>query len=161
MSNAGVVVRPVAAELVATLIAGEVGGDVGAAFYELESRVRDRRVRAGRPPGELNAAEPEDVEVFVPVTRAAPGLNVRRLPQIRAATILHRGSYETIEETRRTLEDWVAAAGLETGAPERIVYLQFGAEADLRLPEHYLVERADDLLTELQLPVSKAGQGVS
>ena len=153
LSAESVVVRPILPQLVATLRASATGGDVGAAFYELESQVRDRHVRAGRPPGELTAAQPDDVEVYVPVTRVAPGLYVRRLPQIRAATILHRGSYETIDETRAVLESWVKAADLETGTPERIVYLQFGAESDLRLPDHYLVERDADLLTELQVPI--------
>jgi len=32
-------------------------------------------------------------------------------------------------------------------------YLQFGAEADLRLPSAYLVERSADLVTELQVPI--------
>jgi hypothetical protein len=38
--------------------------------------------------------------------------------------------------------------------PARILYLQFGAEAELRLPRGYVVERDADFLSELQLPVA-------
>jgi hypothetical protein len=33
------------------------------------------------------------------------------------------------------------------------LYLQFGADADLKLPRGWVVERAADLVTELQLPI--------
>ena len=46
------------------------------------------------------------------------------------------------------------AAGLAPTGPLRILYLQFGAEPELRLPRGYLVERDADFVTELQLPVS-------
>jgi len=156
--GADVVVRDIPAELVATMDVSEAGGDVGRAFYELELRIRDAGVRAPRPPGGLvhERSMPSDkpaIEVFVPVRRSAAGLEVRRLPPIRAATILHRGTYETVEATRRALDDWLAAAGLVPGVPVRTLYLQFGAEEDLRLPEQFLVARAADLLTELQMPI--------
>jgi effector-binding domain-containing protein len=151
-ARADVVVRMLAPELVATLDIDEVGGDEGGAFYELERRIRDAGVRAHRPPGTLIAHDV--VEVYVPVRRSAPGLSVLRLPAVRAATILHHGSYETTAETRATLDSWIAAAGLTALEPERIVYLQFGAEDDLRVPASYVVERDADLLTELQVPVA-------
>lgn len=153
-----VVLRDVPAELVATLDVATVGGDVGRAFYELELRARDAGVRAARPPGALayersvSPAHPA-VEVFVPVRRAGAGLDVRRLPAIRAATILHRGAYGTVGATRRALRAWLGAAGLEAGDPVRTLYLQFGAEEDLRLPAQFLVNQAVDLLTEIQVPV--------
>jgi len=150
-----VVVRNVPSELVATLDVAGTGGDVGRAFYELEAVIRDAGVRAPRPPGALvgeRDAEPK-IEIFVPVRRAAPGLEARRLPAIQAATALHHGSYETIGRTRRALEAWIAATGLSPSSPSRIVYLQFGAESELRVPAPFLVERAADLLTELQVPI--------
>jgi DNA-binding transcriptional MerR regulator len=149
------VVREVPAELVATMDVAETGGDVGRAFYELEARIRDAGVRAPRPPGGLVAAagdEPE-VEIFVPVRRAAAGLATRRLPAIRAATALHRGSYATVDRTRRALDRWIASAGLRPGSPERIVYLQFGAESELRLPPAFVVDADRAFLTELQIPI--------
>ncbi len=51
------------------------------------------------------------------------------------------------------LEGWVAAAGLAPSGTLRILYLQFGAEAELRVTAGYVVERAADFVTELQLPV--------
>jgi hypothetical protein len=56
--------------------------------------------------------------------------------------------------TRAALDSWIAASGLTALEPERIVYLQFGAEDDLRVPANYVVERDADLLTELQVPVA-------
>ncbi|CAN5287424.1 hypothetical protein BH23CHL9_BH23CHL9_14070 [soil metagenome] len=35
----------------------------------------------------------------------------------------------------------------------RTLYLQFGAQPELRVPPGYVVERSDDFVTELQLPV--------
>ena len=162
-----VVLRPVAAELVATLTVNEVTGDVGAAFYELEAYVRDRGRRAPRPPGAL--VEPREplrslaAEVFVPISGPLQGdrgigvreIGVRRLPAIRAASVIHRGSYGGLREARRALGDWVAAAGLVTTGPLRVLYLQFGAEPELRVPRNYLVQRDEDFVTELQLPVAE------
>ena len=146
-----VVVRPLPNDLVATLDISQADGDEGRAFYQLERAVRDAGVRAPRPPGTLFG---ESVEVYVPVRRRAAGLDVRRLPPVRAATILHRGSYLTFEETERRLRQWIAAAGMAPTGGYRIVYLQFGAEDDLHLPGNLVVSSDDALLTELQVPVA-------
>jgi hypothetical protein len=68
---------------------------------------------------------------------------------------MHRGSYDGVAAARTALERWVAAAGLAPAGPMRTLYLQFGAEAELRLPPGWVVERDADLITELQLPVSR------
>lgn len=149
-----IVLRDVPGELVATLDVAATGGDVGRAFYELERRIRDAGARAPRPPGELvGSPNGPVVEVFVPVRRAAAGLETRRLPAIRAATALHHGTYRTIGRTRRALDRWIAGAGLHAGTPSRIVYLQFGAETELRVPSAFVVDADDALVTELQVPV--------
>jgi DNA-binding transcriptional MerR regulator len=152
-----VVVRDLQAELVATFDVARTSGDDHRAFYELELAVRDAGVRAPRPPGELiwerHAADEALVEVFVPVRRPEASLATRRLPAVRAATILHHGSYASLTATRQTLDRWIAAAGLVATQPLRVLYLQFGAEDDLRLPRQYLVERAADLMTEIQVPL--------
>jgi effector-binding domain-containing protein len=109
-------------------------------------------VRAGRPPGTLFTSVA--VEVYVPVRRAARALSVRRLAPVRAATILHRGAYDGFDATQRTLEKWVGASGLTATGEYRVVYLQFGAEDDLRLPANYVVREDADLLTELQVLVT-------
>jgi DNA-binding transcriptional MerR regulator len=150
-----VVVRNVPGELVATLDVATTAGDVGRAFYELEARIRDAGVRAARPPGGLVSEDGHgpEVEIYVPVRHPAAGLETRRLPSIRAATALHRGSYGTIDRTRRELDTWIDATGLSADSPSRIVYLQFGAESELRVPAPFLVDRSADLLTELQVPI--------
>lgn len=152
-----IVVRDIPEELVATLNVAAAGGDDHRAFYELERRIRDAGVRAAKPPGELideaASGEGAQVEVFVPIRRAAAGLASRRLPAIRAATVLHHGPYRTIGETRAVLDEWLARSGLDAAQPLRVLYLQFGAEAELRVPPEYVVDRSTDLLTEIQVPL--------
>ncbi|MEW6225737.1 MAG: MerR family transcriptional regulator [Chloroflexota bacterium] len=153
-----IVVRPMAAEPVATLTVDPEVTDLGAAFYELEAYVRDQRRRGPRPPGAIDAADPGDhrVELVVPVTGpVAPrgAIGYRRLPACRAASLIHRGSYAGLVAARAALARWVRAAGLEPAGPLRVLYLQFGAEPELRVPNAYLVDREADLVTELQQPV--------
>ena len=148
-SDTDVVVRPVAAEPVAVMT---VDGNTADAFYELESHVRDFGRRAHRPPGALPATR----EIFVPVTGpvgATDRIEYRRLPACRAASVIQRGPYDGVAQARRALEEWVAAAGLTAAGPMRTLYLQFGAEAELRVPRGYVVQRDADFVTELQLPV--------
>lgn len=146
---ADVVVRPIGVEPVATLA---VDRSVPDAFFELESHVRDAGRRAHRPPGAI----PAEGLIFVPVTGPIPEterIAYRRLPATRAACLIHRGDYPGIAAVRATLERWVAAADLVTAGPMRTIYLQFGAEPELRIPPGWVVARSADLVTELQLPV--------
>lgn len=150
-----VVVRALASETVATIDPALVGGDVGAAFYEVETHVRDLGARAHRPPGAI----PDEDVVFVPIRRTIPAterVGVRRLEATSAATLLHRGGYETLSTAQGELASWVDAAGYEPSGPARILYLQFGAEPELRVPPPWTVDRDEDFLTELQLPVRAA-----
>jgi DNA-binding transcriptional MerR regulator len=149
-----VVLRQIAPQLVATLNVADAGGDVGRAFYELERQVRDLGVRAPNPPGELVSAD--RTEVFVPIRRPAAGLAADRLPAIRAATVLHRGAYAGFARTEAALDGWIANAGFAPDAPRRVLYLQFGAEVELRLPRAFLVDESSELVTELQVPIGWA-----
>lgn len=152
-----IVVRPVAADIVATLaLAERDDGDVGAAFYELEGFVRDLGRRAHRPPGAFISTD-GSIEIFVPVTGSiipTDRVGFRRLTACRAATMIVRGPYELVREARGAVERWVEAAGLEPAGELRIIYLQFGAEPELRVPRGYIVELDADLVTEVQLPVA-------
>lgn len=159
-----VVVRELGPEPVAILAVAEVAGQsLERAFYELELRVRDEGVRAPRPPGALvtvDAAGGRRVEAFVPVLRKAGGqtaLELRKLPACRAATVIHQGDYAGLRSARTKLDQWIADAGLHAEGSIRILYLRFGAESDLRLPERFLAPSDDDFLTELQIPIAGAG----
>jgi DNA-binding transcriptional MerR regulator len=154
-SHLDVVVRPLRVEPVAAMTVPK-GEDIGAAYYDLESYVRDLGRRASGPPGAV-AAPDGPFEVYVPVTGpVAPTdrIGYRRLPACRAATVIVRGPYDRMADAQAVLERWVAAAGHEPVGPLRILYLQFGAEAELRVPRGYVVDRSADFVTELQLPVA-------
>jgi DNA-binding transcriptional MerR regulator len=148
-----VVVRRIPLEPVATMaISLAPHGDVGEAFYELESYVRDAKARAHRPPGSID----EEGMIYVPLRHtvmASERIGVERLPACQAATILHRGDYDTLPAAGAALLDWARAAGYRPDGPMRTLYLQFGAEPELRLPRGWVVERATEFVTELQLPV--------
>lgn len=144
-----IVIRPVGIEPVAVM---SLDGAVADAFYELESHVRDTGRRAHRPPG----AVPARREIFVPVTGPIPEtdrIRFRRLPACRVASVIHRGPYAGVAEARATLVRWVDAADLTAAGPMRTLYLQFGAEPELRVPDGWVVESDELFVTELQLPV--------
>ena len=148
-----VVVRPAEPESIAMLADGP-REDLEHEFYALETIVRDLGIRARRPPGAL--VDDRGGRAFVPVRRTTtmdPRIVAQRLPSVRAATVIHHGSYATILATRRSLERWVSAAGYQVDGPLRVLYLQFGGEPELALPGDYLVDRTADFVTELQLPV--------
>jgi DNA-binding transcriptional MerR regulator len=135
--------------------------DDSEAFYEVEALVRDLGLRADRPPmtlvhsGDARASRPD--EVAIPVTaRFAPRgrTQLAELPACRAATLIHRGSYAGLAAAEAALREWVAAAGQAPTGETRIVYLQFGAEPELRVPPAYLVDRSADFVTELQLELA-------
>jgi DNA-binding transcriptional MerR regulator len=145
-----VVLRPVVVEPVAIM---PVSGRVDDAFYQLEAYVRDLGRRASRPPGAIGASG----EIFVPVTGPIPArgsIEYRRLPACRIASIIHRGPYGGMAAIRDSLRRWVEHAGLVQTGPMRTLYLAFGADPELRVPRGYVVQRDEDFVTELQLPVS-------
>ena len=117
------------------------------------SRLTDRLGRDGHTVVGL-ARSPASAQKLVDRgTKFVQG-DLSQLPAVRAATVLHRGSYAALEGTRGALLDWMASAGLVPAGTLRVLYLQFGAEEDLRLPSRYLVDRAADLVTELQVPLA-------
>ena len=149
-----IVVRPIESESIA-ILADHPNDDLEHDFYTLEAIVRDLGSRARRPPGAL--VDASGARAFVPVRRGTPfdsRIVCQRLPSVRAATVIHHGCYATIGASRRALEQWVQSAGFNVAGPLRVLYLQFGGEPELALPRDYLVERAADFVTELQLPVT-------
>ena len=69
------------------------------------------------------------------------------------ACVIHRGPYAGAAAARAALLRWVESAGLAPAGPMRTLYLQFGAESDLRLPAGWVVERDEQFVTELQQPI--------
>ena len=150
-----VVLRPIGGEPVALIRIDPRHETIELTFNELEAHVRDRGRRARRPPG-IVEVDDATTDVYVPLTRPiAPSGRIRvdRLPPIRAATIIVRGGYDRLSPARDALARWVDAAALTPSGPLRIVYLQFGAARDLRIPGGYVVLGPADYVTELQLPV--------
>jgi effector-binding domain-containing protein len=137
-------------------------------FEGLEADVARAGARAPGPPlllyHDRDYRESDaDVEAAVPVVEEAirgRGLGVRVLPGIpRAACVTYSGSYAQWAATARALLAWLQARRLSPGEPLREVYLQFGAREakSLSLPPQFLTDRAEELVTELQIPVSGAG----
>jgi DNA-binding transcriptional MerR regulator len=152
VGDTDVVLRPVSEEPVAVMA---LGADASGAFDELEAHVRDAGRRAHRPPGAI----PSQREIYVPVSGPIPETDriaYRRLRAARVASVIHRGPYSGIAAARQALLRWVDASGLAPAGPMRTLYLQFGADPALRLPADWVVERSEDLVTELQLPVEGA-----
>jgi len=106
-----------------------------------------------------------DIEAAVPIlpdARKAGGATVRTLPAIpSAACVTYAGSYTQWTDMMRGLLAWLQTRRLAPAGPLREVYLQFkgaGLEA-LRLPPQYLAERAEDQVTEMQIPVRRRERG--
>ena len=155
-ASTDVVLRPVGAELVATAAAGD---DVAAAFCRVERHAATHAARAARPP--LMLFPPDGAAlVAVPLTwpvPAAAGIDVRRLPAVDPmACTVHRGRYGPLAGHLDRMLRWLGDTGRRRAGPVREVYLRFDAEPDLDLPPAYLTTDADELVTELQVPVAAA-----
>lgn len=77
------------------------------------------------------AADAEDQE------RNDEGLGVKRVPARTVASAMHKGSYQTVELTYRSLVQWIADEGYEIVGPHEEVYLSDPAQVS---PEEYLTE---------------------
>jgi hypothetical protein len=77
-----------------------------------------------------------------------------RLPAGDVAMTVHRGPYAGLVGAGEALDAWLAGSGWRPDGQRIVRYLQFGADAVLRVPAAWLVERSADLVTELQQPVA-------
>ena len=160
------VVRPVPAVRVASLRArvAELDDGVEELFERLEQKVAGAKARASGPPILLyhdrdHRPTHADVEVAVPLVPGAPripGAKHRVLPAVaEAACFVYRGDYGQWSQIVGGLLTWLQARRLAPSGPMREVYLQFSARDPraLRLPRQYIASQADDLVTEIQIPV--------
>lgn len=90
--------------------------------------------------------EDADLEVAVPitgkVTLSDPSFEVKNLPKRKVASLVHKGSYETIGMAYKNLYEYIMKNGLEMA----------GSMMDIYLNDPNTVE-SDDILTEIQAPV--------
>ncbi|MEV5385383.1 GyrI-like domain-containing protein [Streptomyces sp. NPDC052721] len=95
------------------------------------------------PPGQTPITVHAAVQVAAPLQDGG-AFRVLDLPALdQAATIVHRGSPDTVLPTAQTLTHWIDAGGYRpTGYPR---------EVNLECPEN-----RDDWVTELQAPVRRA-----
>ncbi|MFC2059748.1 GyrI-like domain-containing protein [Chloroflexota bacterium] len=86
-------------------------------------------------------------EVFYQVEAETPesgndkdGFGIRYLPEVMAASIIHRGSYRKAGSSYRRLEEWIRREGFEVCGPSEEVYLAVfdvpseGQIIEIRLP---------------------------
>ena len=167
--GADVVVRRIAPQLMARLrdVVGD-SDDTHLLFEEVERHVAQHGARASAPPlaifydGEYREAD-VDMEVAIPLRAAIPStprIQVGELPggeTLWVACLVHTGSYDTIGAASEALLAWIEAHGYQIAGPVREVYLRFNAAGlEVELPAAYLAPRAEDFVTELQLPVVSA-----
>ncbi len=90
--------------------------------------------------------EGADIEVAIPITGRIsledPGMEVRNLKPMKVASLVHKGSYDTIGEGYTKIFNYIQSGGLEP----------YGPMMDLYLNDPNTVE-PDNILTEIQMPV--------
>ncbi|BCL17393.1 GyrI-like domain-containing protein [Micromonospora sagamiensis] len=157
MPTNDIVIRNVPAVRVAELTAiaasyqpEDISPVIGPLYDELFRRLDAAGITCTGPGIAYYADEPQGagrIIVHAAVEVSAPcqdgDLRVRDLPPIdQAATIVHRGSMETVVPTAQTLTRWIDGNGYRaTGYPR---------EVTLECPAN-----RDDWVTELQAPVSR------
>jgi effector-binding domain-containing protein len=98
-----------------------------------------------------------DAEAAVPIARALPDsgrVTVRELPAIEtAASVVHRGSYNSITQAYYALQSWAAANEHRMVAPERTVYVRGGKDPH---DEAYITEIMFPVEQETRLDLLKS-----
>lgn len=158
-----VVVRQIPSQLMASIRQHVLDPETAIThlFDEVEAYVTNYDARAFSSPltiyHDLEYQEENvDVEVAVPLTRPIPGtdrVSVRNIPSATMACVVYAGSYEKSAEVLHTLLVWIQTHHYTIAGPMREVYLRFGADEGLRLPEAFLTESPQLYVTELQLPI--------
>lgn len=143
--------RYVEPQLIAGLRMKAKYSDCGQGFSKLARRVG--RYIAGKPlclyyDGEYRE-EDADMEPCFPIRKeiATDSVNVRTLPGIRCATLVHRGPYDTLGRSYAQLLKYVKEKGYEIDLPTREVYVKGPGMIFKGNPKKYL--------TEIQLPIKQ------
>jgi len=130
----------------------------GELWGALESELRRQRFQPSQPcftiyyDSEFQARD-IDSEVCEPIGNAPVEshgrVQVRELPAVTAATIVHHGSFDTLSNAYTAVLQWIRDNGYRIVGNEREIYIYTGKGP----------VRQDDLtyVTEVQFPVEKAG----
>ena len=137
-----------------------LGAPVQALFESAERTVARVKARASASPflifhdAEHRDTE-ADVEACIPVKRASEGsIRTRTVPGGAMGCVTYRGPYEQTPLLYAAMLSWIERSGLTLAGPLREVYHRFGADQrGYRLPQHVLVNDAEEFVTELQAPV--------
>jgi effector-binding domain-containing protein len=89
-----------------------------------------------------------DIELAMPLAAPIPehgDIRVRILPgHDRAATVLHKGPFDTIHNAYRFMLGWIEKNHYQLAGPDRVLYLNFSENI-----------APQDILQEMQLPISR------
>ncbi len=127
-------------------------GEVGQFYGEIFKHLAKKMIFKPAAPTMLICHDDEykekdvDVEVCVPIKKSVPGsdkVKVYELPEIEAASIIHKGSYENFSETYGALMSWIEKNGYEITGHDRELYLTYDANDGSKN------------VTEIQFPVKK------
>lgn len=81
---------------------------------------------------------PVENAVLLPVAFRSAGVQVSELPATDVAVLIHVGGYDALEDSYRTLGEWVAANGTPADMPVRELYVV--GEAETQIPDEYRTE---------------------
>lgn len=86
--------------------------------------------------------EEAEIEVCVPISEkiVSKNVNVRELPKIKAVSIIHYGSYDTLNSSYKLLVDYIEKNNLESYTPSREIYYKGPGMIFKGNPEKYKTE---------------------
>ena len=143
----------------------ELGTPVQGLFETAELAVARARLRADTSPflifHDADYREQDaDIEVCIPVSRAAAELGTKQVAATAMACVTYEGPYEKTAMLYEAMLRWLERSKLAIDGPLREVYHRFGADqSGYRLPPRFLAASSADYITELQVPVATRVMG--
>ncbi len=124
---------------------------IGPLFGQLAPKLNDHLQRAGAQPGMLVGYydDPQEdgsvgvhvgYEIGTQLVPASDGVDVVELPIVEVASVVHRGSMESVAPVYEALMRWIDDSGLQLVGHSRELYHEVGADGPS--------------VTELQLPIA-------
>nr|MDP9493633.1 hypothetical protein [Actinomycetota bacterium] len=139
----------------------EPGASLGSLFVEVETLVRERGIRASRPPVAIDHGRApsggNSTEVLIPITKKLPPVGSVETITTRpamVATTIERGDYPSVSSSLSWATAWAAGTGHVITGPLWVVYIRFSAEPELNVPEIFLTDDPSEFVTEIQIPIA-------